>query len=52
LRPALSFALCLRYNEVQGSYRNRENNTALPQGVLRGNLGLFPVLVFVIELFV
>lgn len=52
------FALCLRYNEVQGSYRDRENNTALPQGVLRGNAGLFPVpviccvLVFVIELFV
>lgn len=58
LRPALSFALCLRYNEVQGSYRDRENNTALPQGVLRGNAGLFPVpviccmLVFMIELFV
>jgi len=52
LRTALSFALCLRYNETQGSYRNRENNTALPQGVLRGDLGLFPVLVFVIELFV
>ena len=58
LRPALSFALCLRYNETQGSYRNRENNTALPQGVLRGDAGLFPVpviccvLVFVIELFV
>ena len=58
LRPALSFALCLRYNETQGSYRDRENNTALPQGVLRGDAGLFPVpviccvLVFVIELFV
>jgi hypothetical protein len=58
LWPALSFALCLRYNEVQESYRNREDNTALPQGVLRGDLGLFPVpviccvLVFVIELFV
>ena len=26
------FCLCLRYNETQGSYRNRENNTALPQG--------------------
>ena len=47
-----------RYNETQGSYRDRENNTALPQGILRGNAGLFPVpviccvLVFVIELFV
>ena len=59
LRIALSFALCLRYNEVQGSYRNRENNTALPQGVLRGVFRYFSlcrsiccVLVFVIELFV
>lgn len=45
----------MKYRE---SYRDRENNTALPQGVLRGNAGLFPVpviccvLVFVIKLFV
>ena len=29
LRPALSFALCLRYNEVQESYRDRETATQL-----------------------